>query len=116
MCQGSGPDVLVGHALQEHLENYLVPVGDLGVAMFSGAGDTQLAQVSLASDPDCKSSGCLDGLRGHPPQVDHVNGLVELDDGQLFHFLKEESTEAATVVDSLQQVLVTRGSELFNLL
>ena len=89
--------------------------------MFSGAFDTQLAQVSLASDPGCKSSGCLAGLRGHPPQVDHVNGLVELDDGQLLRFLKEESNcvesaEAATVVDSLQQVLVTRGSELFHLL
>jgi hypothetical protein len=35
----------------------------------------------ITMDSGCKSSDCLTGLLGHPPQVDHVNGIVDLDHG-----------------------------------
>ena len=53
--------------------------------------------------------------------MDHVDGLVDGDDGELLYFGKQEVNcvqggESATVVDSLQEILVTGRPELLNLL
>ena len=49
------------------------------------------------------------GVLNHPPQVDHMDGLV---DCQLLHLVEDP----VTVVDPLQQVLVANSSELLHLL
>ena len=76
-------DVHVGHALDDHLFDNLVPVGDLSVTTITGALESHPTQVSCASNPGDKSPDGLVRVLSHAVEVHQVDGLVDPDDGQL---------------------------------
>ena len=83
-----GPDLIVPHPVQHDLQHHLVPEGVHGLA--AGALQGHSTQFSSSSNPGSERPNGLVTLLRHPPHIHGVDGLVNLQHGQLLHGGQEQ--------------------------
>ena len=119
-AEDTNSDVIVSEAMDEHLVYNLVPVDNLLSTGLVRTGYHHPTHVGCCCQSSGKCSDWLITLLRHFPKIHHVNGLVNNNNCELFHFGKEqrhcsERGVGPCIKDPLSERIVTGCLELHEL-